>query len=67
MKGDLFNKAHGPKLHENLCNINGIYAEPVRLVPDTKDIPMVDIDGLAVTLKQQYKKVKHNKKKKKKG
>ena len=67
MKGDLFNKAHGPKLHENLCNINGIYAEPVRLVPDTKDIPMVDIDGWAVTLKQQYKKVKHNKKKKKKG
>ena len=53
MRGDLFNKAHGPGDHERLCKLNGIYAESVLTVPDTKDIEFIQVDGWPTTLKQQ--------------
>ena len=43
MKGDLFNKMHGPMDHERLCKLNGIYAEELRYVLD--EPTMIQLDG----------------------
>ena len=43
MKGDLFNKMHGPMDHERLCRLNGIHAEGLRFVPD--EPTMIQLDG----------------------
>ena len=51
MKGDLFNKAHGPTRHEEMCETNGIYAQRLALVPD--DVPLQQIDGWVETIQEQ--------------
>ena len=51
MKGDLFNKAHDPKRHEELMAQNGIYVEPLCRIP--QNVEPLRIDGWAETLKQQ--------------
>ena len=51
MKGDLFNKAHGPSKHQELCELNGVYSQKVSLVSDK--VPELRIDGWAETVKEQ--------------
>ena len=51
MKGDLFNKAHGPTRHEELCEANGIYAQRLALVPD--DVCPLRVDGWCETIQEQ--------------
>jgi len=51
MKGDLFNKAHGPSKHKELCEQNGIYPQKLSLVPDAYE--ELKIDGWAETVRRQ--------------
>jgi len=51
MKGDLFNKAHGPSKHQELCELNGVYSQKVSMVPDK--VPELRVDGWAETVKEQ--------------
>jgi hypothetical protein len=51
MKGDLFNKAHGPTRHEEMCEANGIYAQRLALVPN--DVHPLQVDGWVETIQEQ--------------
>ena len=51
MKGDLFNKLHDPKRHEELCEQNGIYAQKISLIPAKAE--MLKVDGWIETVKQE--------------
>ena len=51
MKGDLFNKAHGPTRHGEMCEANGIYAQRLALVPD--DVHPLQVDGWVETIQEQ--------------
>tara|TARA_B110000971_G_scaffold105983_1_gene108673 strand:+ start:457 stop:4788 length:4332 start_codon:yes stop_codon:yes gene_type:complete len=51
MRGDLFNKAHGPTKHEQLCEMNDIYPQKIQDVP-IKTEPL-KIHDWAETVKQQ--------------
>jgi hypothetical protein len=51
MRGDLFNKAHDPTKHLELCEMNDIYSQKIQDVP-IKTEPL-KIDGWAETVKQQ--------------
>ena len=51
MKGDLFNKAHGPSKHKELCKLNGIHSEKLALISEQTE--PLKIDGWAATIKQQ--------------
>jgi hypothetical protein len=51
MRGDLFNKAHGPTKHRELCEMNDIYPCRIEMVPVKTKLPQVD--GWAETVKEQ--------------
>ena len=51
MRGDLFNKAHGPTKHRELCEMNDIYPCRIEMVPVKTQLPQVD--GWAETVKEQ--------------
>ena len=51
MKGDLFNKAHPPNRHEELCEFNGIYPQKLALVTDKYE--KLKVDGWAQTVKEE--------------
>jgi hypothetical protein len=53
MKGDLFNKSHGPTRHEELCMQNDIWPQKLSLVRN--EPVMLKIDGWAETVMQQKK------------
>jgi hypothetical protein len=53
MKGDLFNKSHGPTRHEELCMQNDIWPQKLTLVRN--EPVMLKIDGWAETVMQQKK------------
>jgi hypothetical protein len=58
MKGDLFNKAHGPTRHKELCELNGIYSQKLRMVPDRYE--KLQVDGWAETVKEQKEREKQH-------
>ena len=62
MKGDLFNKAHGPARHEELCEANDIYSQKLDLIPDKSEYLKVDgwADTIAEQRRQQDAKVSGN-------
>ena len=47
----MFNKAHGPTRHEEMCEANGIYAQRLALVPD--DVHPLQVDGWVETIQEQ--------------
>ena len=51
MRGDLFNKAHGPKTHQKLCEMNNIYSQKIQDIP-IKTQPL-KVDGWAETVREQ--------------
>ena len=51
MKGDLFNKAHPPNRHEELCEANGIYPQRASAVPENCE--KLKVDGWPQTVKEQ--------------
>ena len=51
MKGDLFNKAHPPNRHEELCEQNGIYPQKLSQVTDKYE--KLKVDGWAQTVKEE--------------
>jgi hypothetical protein len=51
MRGDLFNKAHGPTKHQQLCEMNDIYSDKIELIPIKTQL--LKIDGWAETVKEQ--------------
>ena len=51
MKGDLFNKAHGPYEHKDLCLQNGIYSERLNMI--SEGVEELKIDGWVETVKLQ--------------
>ena len=51
MKGDLFNKAHGPSKHKELCQMNDIHSEKIEFIQ--KKTEHLKIDGWAETVKEQ--------------
>ena len=51
MKGDLFNKAHGPTDHKGLCLQNGIYSERLNMI--SEGVEELKINGWVETFKLQ--------------
>ena len=51
MKGDLFNKAHGPTKHKDLCLQNGIYSQRLNMISEKYEELVTE--GWAETVKLQ--------------
>ena len=51
MKGDLFNKAHGPLKHKDLCLQNSIYSQRLNMISEKYE--ELEIEGWVETIKAQ--------------
>ena len=60
MKGDLFNKAHGPSKHLDLCKQNGIYSQRIELI--TEEAEPLKVYGWIEEVAKQKKELAEEKK-----
>jgi hypothetical protein len=51
MKGDLFNKAHGPARHRELCKQNGIHYEEIDYIDEKAEL--LKVEGWPETVAEQ--------------
>ena len=51
MLGDLFNKAHGPARHKELCVMNGIHFEDIQFISEKREL--LKVEGWPETVAEQ--------------